>query len=90
MALQRPASHVTPFAEAKGAPSDAAAELRRWAQEMKDMKKPPEQIILTRENYADWPKWKSLVDDGKVLIDALGRLRYPLGRTTRPPGTRTD
>jgi len=44
----------------------------------------PKEIILTESNIANWPKFKQLFDDGKIVPDKTGRLRYkhgaPVGR----------
>jgi hypothetical protein len=40
---------------------------------------PPTKIVLTAFNIADWPKFKKLLDDGKILADKTGRLRYTHG-----------
>ena len=40
---------------------------------------PPSEIVLTQDNVADWPNFKQLLDDGKIVIDKTGRLRYPHG-----------
>ena len=42
-------------------------------------KSPPREIELTQANYSKWPNWKKLVAEGKVIIDARGKLRYPHG-----------
>lgn len=48
------------------------------------MNAPEPEIILTLENVDRWPKFKKLLDEGKVKADGQGRLRYlhgaPLGR----------
>ncbi len=45
---------------------------------------PPAEIALTLSNVAQWPKFKKLLDEGKILADKTGRLRYrhgaPVGR----------
>ncbi len=38
-----------------------------------------QEIELTQDNLEDWPTWKKLVENGKVIIDARGKLRYPHG-----------
>ena len=42
------------------------------------------EIILTTANVAMFPKFKQLLDDGKIVADSTGRLRYkhgaPVGR----------
>ena len=40
---------------------------------------PPPEILLTIDNVANWPTFKKLFDEGKVLADKRGRLRYPHG-----------
>ncbi len=45
----------------------------------------PNEVIMTTSNVADWPRFKRLFDDGKVLPDRTGRLRHvrhgaPVGR----------
>lgn len=44
----------------------------------------PSEIIVTPENVAQWPKFQKLLDDGKIVADKKGRLRYlhgaPVGR----------
>ena len=46
--------------------------------------KPPAEIVLTASNIAAWPKFKKLLDDGKIVADKAGRLRYlhgaPVGK----------
>ena len=48
--------------------------------------KPTTETILTMSNVAEWPKFKRLFDDGKIVADKKGRLRYkhgaPVGRMT--------
>jgi hypothetical protein len=41
--------------------------------------KHPSEVLLTVANVADWPKFKMLFDDGRIIADKLGRLRYPHG-----------
>jgi hypothetical protein len=36
----------------------------------------PAEICLTIENVNQWPKFKKLLDDGKITADKTGRLRY--------------
>jgi hypothetical protein len=42
------------------------------------------EIVLTASNVAEWPKFKKLLDDGKIVANKKGRLRYrhgaPVGR----------
>lgn len=40
---------------------------------------PPAEITLTMANVAEWPKFKQLLDEGKIIPDRRGRLRYPHG-----------
>ena len=40
---------------------------------------PPGEIVLTLANVANWPKFKRLLDEGKIVADKRGRLRYPHG-----------
>jgi hypothetical protein len=44
----------------------------------------PQEIILTAANVGIFPKFKQLFDDGKIIADSTGRLRYkhgaPVGR----------
>lgn len=46
--------------------------------------KPAAEIVLTLSNVAEWPKFKKLLDDGIIVADSKGRLRYrrgaPVGR----------
>jgi hypothetical protein len=39
----------------------------------------PTKVIVTTSNVADWPKVKALYDQGKVVADNTGRLRYTHG-----------
>ncbi|HOP43218.1 MAG TPA: hypothetical protein PLA11_06820 [Flavobacteriales bacterium] len=41
--------------------------------------RPPGEVQLTLENIAMWPKFKKLLDEGKIVADKKGRLRYPHG-----------
>jgi hypothetical protein len=45
---------------------------------------PPAEIVISLSNVAQWPKFKQLLDDGKIVADKRGRLRYlhgaPVGR----------
>ena len=41
--------------------------------------KPPPEVVLTASNVADWPKFKKLLEEGKIVADNTGRLRYPHG-----------
>ncbi len=36
-------------------------------------------ILLTVENVADWLSYAEMLNDGRVVADADGRLRYPHG-----------
>ena len=38
-----------------------------------------EEIILTLSNVDIFPSFKRLLDEGKVVTDSTGRLRYPHG-----------
>ena len=40
---------------------------------------PPAEIVLTSSNIGQWPKFKQLCDDGKILFDKKGMLRYQHG-----------
>lgn len=40
---------------------------------------PPAEVILTLSNVAMWPEFKKLLDEGKIVADKTGRLRYPHG-----------
>ncbi|HVU08192.1 MAG TPA: hypothetical protein VHG89_06590 [Verrucomicrobiae bacterium] len=44
----------------------------------------PKEIFLTTANVGMFPKFKQLLDDGKIIADSTGRLRYkhgaPVGR----------
>ncbi len=35
-----------------------------------------ERIRITEDNIKNWPKFESLLRDGKVKFDSTGRLRY--------------
>jgi len=39
----------------------------------------PKEVVLTASNLASWPKFKQLFEDGKVIADRTGRLRYKHG-----------
>jgi hypothetical protein len=39
----------------------------------------PARITLTKDNVDRFPSFKRLLDEGKVIVDATGRLRYPHG-----------
>jgi hypothetical protein len=41
--------------------------------------KPPREIKLSRTNIDEWPAFKKLLDDGKIVFDKKGKLRYPHG-----------
>ena len=45
---------------------------------------PPSEVELCRENLHHWPAYQKLLDDGKVVFDRKGKLRYkhgaPVGR----------
>ncbi|MBX3397235.1 MAG: hypothetical protein KF873_00725 [Gemmataceae bacterium] len=40
---------------------------------------PPDEIIITRSNLADWPSYLTLFEAGKIIADKTGRMRYPHG-----------
>lgn len=44
----------------------------------------PSEIVISLSNVAQWPQFKRLLDDGKIVADKRGRLRYlhgaPVGR----------
>ena len=44
----------------------------------------PNEITITLGNIDRWPKFKKLLDDGKIVADKKGRLRFlhgaPVGR----------
>jgi hypothetical protein len=40
---------------------------------------PQKRITLTRDTLHNWPNYQKLFDEGKVLFDKNGRLRYPHG-----------
>lgn len=37
------------------------------------------EIILTIENVDEWRAFREMLDDGRVVADGTGRLRYPHG-----------
>ena len=39
----------------------------------------PAKVRLTEDNIDCFPSFKRLLDDGKIVVDATGRLRYPHG-----------
>ncbi len=41
--------------------------------------KPSTEIVITLANVAEWPKFKKLLDEGKIMADNSGRLRYRHG-----------
>jgi len=41
--------------------------------------KPPSEIVLTSSNVAEWPKFQKALDEGKIVADKNGRLRYRHG-----------
>jgi hypothetical protein len=45
----------------------------------KNDKTPPERVRLVQANLDNWPSFKKLHDDKKVVFDTEGRLRYPHG-----------
>lgn len=44
----------------------------------------PREVILTASNVSDFPSFKRLLDEGKIVADNQGRLRYlhgtPVGK----------
>ena len=44
----------------------------------------PTEVVLTASNVAEWPGFKVLLDDGKIVPDKHGRFRYRHGA---PVGT---
>jgi hypothetical protein len=40
---------------------------------------PSKEIELSRDNLHLWPAFQKLYDDGKIMFDKKGRLRYPHG-----------
>ena len=46
--------------------------------------KPTPEIVLTLANVVEWPEFKKLLDEGKIVADKGGRLRYlhgaPVGK----------
>ena len=40
---------------------------------------PPKEIELSPENLHLWPSYQKLYDDGKIMADQKGTLRYPHG-----------
>ena len=40
---------------------------------------PATEIVLTLTNVEQFPSFKRLLDEGKVIADKTGRLRYPHG-----------
>jgi hypothetical protein len=46
--------------------------------------KPSPEIVLTLSNIAEWPKFKKLLDEGTIVADKKGTLRYlhgaPVGK----------
>lgn len=39
----------------------------------------PREVILTASNVASFPTFHQLFNDGKIVADRTGRLRYPHG-----------
>lgn len=39
----------------------------------------PDEVVLTTANVDDWPAFKAMFDDGRIVADKCGRLRYPHG-----------
>jgi hypothetical protein len=44
-----------------------------------DPSQPPSEVELNRENIHLWPAYQKLLDDGKVVFDRKGKLRYRHG-----------
>ena len=44
----------------------------------------PTEIVLTLANVSEWPEFQKLLNEGKIVADSNGRLRYPHGA---PVGT---
>jgi hypothetical protein len=40
---------------------------------------PPMYVVLNRDNLHLWPSFQKLYEDGKIVFDVSGRLRYPHG-----------
>ncbi len=40
---------------------------------------PPRDVVLTTANVDNWPAFQKLLDDGKIVADKTGRLRYRHG-----------
>ena len=40
---------------------------------------PPQEIELTLEILDKWPSYKKLLEEGKIVLDCKGKLRYPHG-----------
>jgi hypothetical protein len=57
----------------------AAAEFVRLAAERCYEMNPPHEVVLTLSNVGYWPAFKKLLDEGKLVADKKGRLRYPHG-----------
>lgn len=39
----------------------------------------PREIVVTLANVSDWPDFKQLLDEAKIVADKTARLRYPHG-----------
>ena len=39
----------------------------------------PREVVLTLSNVGDWPAFKKLLNEEKLVPDKTGRLRYPHG-----------
>jgi len=44
---------------------------------------PASEVVLTIRNVDEWPTFKKLLDDGKIVADKTGRLRYLHGAPGR-------
>jgi hypothetical protein len=40
---------------------------------------PETEVVLTLSNVAAWPRFKEMLEVGKIVADKRGRLRYPHG-----------
>jgi hypothetical protein len=56
----------------------------RKAPQPSEPSQPPSEIELSRDNIHLWPTYQRLLDEGKVVFDREGKLRYqhgaPVGR----------
>ena len=39
----------------------------------------PKEVILNESNVTNWPRFKKTLDEGKIIADKTGRLRYKHG-----------